>query len=138
MTEGVLLARYRYVGLKNDTSGAAPLESLALVVAAKHDRAAGRGADRALVTSRAANLARELANTPPSHLTARQFADRAVELAGDHGLAVEVFDKDQLAVMGCGGLLGVNAGSTEPPRMVKLTYTPRNPRRRTSRSSARA
>ena len=25
---------------------------------------------------------------------------------------------------GCGGLVGVNAGSTEPPRMVKLVYTP--------------
>jgi leucyl aminopeptidase len=26
--------------------------------------------------------------------------------------------------MGCGGLVGVNAGSTEPPRMVKLEYKP--------------
>ena len=30
--------------------------------------------------------------------------------------------------MGCGGMLGVNAGSVEPPRMVKLTYVPRNPK----------
>src|SRR3954447_26497460 len=28
--------------------------------------------------------------------------------------------------MGCGGIVGVNAGSTEPPRMVRLTYTPKN------------
>jgi leucyl aminopeptidase len=26
--------------------------------------------------------------------------------------------------MGCGGLLGVNQGSSEPPRMIKLTYRP--------------
>ena len=26
--------------------------------------------------------------------------------------------------MGCGGLLGVNQGSAEPPRMIKLTYRP--------------
>jgi leucyl aminopeptidase len=26
--------------------------------------------------------------------------------------------------LGCGGLLGVNRGSTEPPRMIKMTYTP--------------
>jgi leucyl aminopeptidase len=26
--------------------------------------------------------------------------------------------------MGCGGLLGVNAGSAEAPRMIKLTYRP--------------
>jgi leucyl aminopeptidase len=41
-------------------------------------------------------------------------------------LEVEVFDEDQLFEMGCGGLLGVNAGSAEPPRMVKLTYRPRD------------
>ena len=38
-----------------------------------------------------------------------------------------MFNKDQLEQLGCGGLLGVNRGSVEPPRMVKLTYTPRNP-----------
>ena len=40
--------------------------------------------------------------------------------------------------MGCGGLLGVNAGSAEEARLIKLTYTPeRRPRPGTSRSSAR-
>ena len=29
------------------------------------------------------------------------------------------FDKDELVELGCGGLLGVNAGSAEPPRMVQ-------------------
>ena len=128
VVEGVVLARYRYVGQKNDTSIAKPLHSVALVVPAKADRAAATGGDRGLATSRAAMLARELANTAPSHLTARDFADRAVELAAEHDLEVEVFDKDALTVLGCGGILGVNAGSTEPPRMVKLTYAPRNPK----------
>ena len=31
----------------------------------------------------------------------------------------------ELEKMGCGGILGVNAGSTEAPRMVKLTYKPK-------------
>ncbi len=128
VTEGALLATYRYLGLKNDTSLASSLESLALVVSAKREKAAIRGTDQGGVTARAANLARELANTPPSHLTARQIAAMAVDLAAEHGVQAEVFDKDQLAVLGCGGLLGVNAGSTEPPRMVKLSYTPRNPK----------
>jgi len=101
---------------------------LTLMVSAKAEKSATKGAERGVVTSRAANLARELANTPPSHLTARQLAAKAVDLAGEHGLGVEVYDKDQLSVLGCGGLLGVNAGSAEPPRMVKLTYAPRTPR----------
>ena len=39
-------------------------------------------------------------------------------------MQIEVFDEDALAELGCGGMLGVNAGSTEPPRMIKLTYRP--------------
>jgi leucyl aminopeptidase len=128
VVEGIVLARYRYVAQKNDTSSSKPVDSIALMVPAKQDKAASAGAARAIATSRAAVLARELANTPPSHLTARDLAARAVELAEEHGLEVEVFDKDALEVLGCGGILGVNAGSTEPPRMVKLSYRPRNPR----------
>ena len=75
----------------------------------------------------AAALARELANTPPTYLNAKDIADRAVAIGADTGLTVEVFNADDLAQMGCGGLLGVNRGSTEPPRMVKITYTPRRP-----------
>lgn len=37
-----------------------------------------------------------------------------------------MFDEDALGKLGCGGLLGVNAGSAEPPRMIKLTYVPRD------------
>src|SRR5690606_22415015 len=109
-------------------SGDAPVEAITLMVAAKDETAATKGGERATVTARAANLARDLANTPASHLSARQLATIAQELGAEHGIDVEVFDKDQLAVLGCGGILGVNAGSVEPPRMVKLSYRPRNPK----------
>jgi leucyl aminopeptidase len=128
VTEGVLLADYRYVGQKSDKSSASKLQSLSLLVGQSQERAATRGIAQGVVISDAANFARELANTPANLLTARALAAKAVELAGARGLAAEVFDRDQLETMGCGGMLGVNAGSVEPPRMVKLTYTPRNPK----------
>jgi leucyl aminopeptidase len=128
VVEGITLARYRYVGQKNDTSISHPVESVALIVGASSERSAAKGAERARTTSRSALLARELANTPPSHLTARDLAEQAIALADEFGLGVEIFDKDALEVLGCGGILGVNAGSVEPPRMVKLSYRPRNPR----------
>ena len=62
-------------------------------------------------------------------MAARHIAEKAVEVGRASGLTVEVFNRDQLAEMGCGGMLGVNAGSTEPPRMVRLTYTPAQPGR---------
>jgi leucyl aminopeptidase len=125
VAEGALLAGYRYAGLKNDPAAAGTLRQVTLVAAPTSAAAASAGAARAEVTARATATARELANTPASHLTARQIAELAVSLGGRYGLTVEVFNKDELAELGCGGILGVNAGSTEPPRMVKLTYTPR-------------
>jgi leucyl aminopeptidase len=50
----------------------------------------------------------------------------AQEIGPGRGLEVEVFDKDAIVALGLGGLLGVNAGSVEPPRMIKLTYRPRD------------
>ncbi len=72
-------------------------------------------------------LARDLANTPPDHLNATDIAERAIALAAERRLAIEVYDEDAMAEMGLGGMLGVNRGSVAPPRMIKLTYTPRRP-----------
>jgi leucyl aminopeptidase len=56
------------------------------------------------------------------------MAEAAVEMGEHRGLDVEVYDLEQLIDLGCGGLLGVNAGSAEEPRMVKLSYAPSRPR----------
>ena len=119
VTEGVLLASYRYVGLKNDPKGASRLASLTLVVSDKRRKPAEQGAERGQVIAGAAAFARELANTPPTYLNAKDLAARAVDIGSAAGLHVEVFNQDQFEQMGCGGLLGVNRGSTEPPRMIK-------------------
>ncbi|MGI9644265.1 MAG: leucyl aminopeptidase [Ilumatobacteraceae bacterium] len=127
VTEGVLLASYRYVGLKNDDSSASKLTELTLVVGQKRAKSVDAGAAAGATIAGAASFARELANTPPTHLNAKDIAAKAVAIGPDAGLAVEVFNRSQLEAMGCGGMVGVNRGSTEPPRMVKLTYSPRNP-----------
>ena len=127
VVEGVLLGSYRYVGLKNDDGVGSNLESLALVVGEKRQKGVDQGAERGAVVAAAAAFARELANTPPTHLNAKDIAAKAVDIGSASGLHVEVFNKDELEQMGCGGILGVNRGSTEPPRMVKLTWSPKNP-----------
>ena len=123
VVEGIALALHRWVALKNDKSGLAKLTSVTLVSAEKTADVQA-GMLMGIATSTAVCTARDFANTPPSHLTARQFADHAVAIANASGLEATVYNRDQLIAMGCGGLVGVNAGSTEPPRMVKLVYTP--------------
>ena len=122
-TEGAILARYRYDSLLSD-SKTVLLERLTLLAADSAAAAAERGAERGLILARTAGLARDLGNTPPRHLNAVKFAEIAQKLGPEYGLEVEVFDGDALAELGCGGLLGVNAGSTEEPRMIKLRYAP--------------
>lgn len=124
VVEGALLARYRYEVLKTGTPEK-PLQSLTLLAGADQLDATAQGAARGQALAEAGRLARDLANAPPAHLTAAKIADLAAALAAERGLEVEIYDKDALLALGCGGLLGVNAGSTEPPRMVKLTYTPK-------------
>jgi leucyl aminopeptidase len=128
VVEGILLASYRYVGLKNADDAGSKLAALTVVSGPKRAKAVERGAEAGRVIAGPAAFARELTNTPPTYLNAKDIAAKAVELGPDAGLKVEVFNKDDLAAMGCGGIVGVNRGSTEPPRMVKLTYSPRNPK----------
>ncbi|MEU1470309.1 leucyl aminopeptidase [Streptomyces sp. NPDC005761] len=123
--EGVLLARYGYEPLKA-TPSVTPVGSLRLLVDAASVEAAQRGAERGLVYARATALARDLANAPPNMLTAAGMAECAARLAAEAGFGIEVFDEEALTGLGCGGLLGVNAGSSEPPRMIKLSYAPAN------------
>lgn len=121
--EGVLLARYRYSALKTDPKVTA-LTAVELLIDGVDASAVTAGIPHGVVSARGANLARDLANTPPGHLTATDFGDLALSLAERFGIEVEVFDKAQLIELRAGGLLGVNAGSAEEPRMIKLRYTP--------------
>jgi leucyl aminopeptidase len=123
VVEGVLLARYSYDPLRRQPKGKS-VTRLTIVADAGDRQSITSGIARGKSLAAATQLARDLANTPHSHLNASSLADVAVSIAGDRGLEVEVFDKDALVEMGCGGLLGVNRGSAEPPRMIKLTYRP--------------
>jgi leucyl aminopeptidase len=120
LVEGIVLSRYRWGALKREVPGT-DLDSITVV---STDPGVTAGAQRGRSLAAAGSVARDLANTPPAHLTATRIADLCVERAADWGLEVEVFDEGALAELGCGGLLGVNGGSAEPPRMVKATYRP--------------
>jgi len=121
VVEGLVLARYRYRALRAEHKE--PLLTRAELSIPGGDAEAVRsGVARAVATVRAAAVGRDLANTPPGHLTAQNLGEVAVDLGGAYGFDVQVFDREQLIELGCGGLLGVNAGSAEEPRMIRLTY----------------
>lgn len=125
LAEGLVLARYRYRALK--AKPAEPeLASVSIVVDGADPAEFGAGVLRARATVRAAVVARDLSNAPPGHLTATDFGRVAVELGARFGFDVELVGRDELIALGCGGILGVNAGSSEEPVMVKLRYAGRD------------
>ncbi len=124
VTEGLILATHRYDALKNDKKATSKLTSVTLVAPGATNAAITNGAKRGETIADAVCLARDLANMPPAHLTAKMIAERAQKIGAETGVKVEVFNKDQLLAMGCGGIIGVNRGSVNPPRMVKISYRP--------------
>jgi leucyl aminopeptidase len=119
--EGIVLARYRWDALKSSVS-TVRVDSITIV--APDAAAAQASADRGALYAHTTAVARDLCNAPPAHMSATRIADLAVAVGPDAGLGVEVYDRDQLIEMQCGGIIAVNGGSEEPPRLVKLTYVP--------------
>jgi leucyl aminopeptidase len=70
----------------------------------------------------ATNLAREWQNLPPNELNPEGLAERAREIAGRHGLEIEVLGPDELSAGDYRLLLAVAAGSAQPPRLVRLEH----------------
>jgi leucyl aminopeptidase len=121
VTEGVRLGAYRYTTYKSDPTD----ESLADVVlhggdAATVDAAIATGT----FTAEAVAFTRDLVNTPPQDKRPPALAERVVAAVDGTAVSVRVLDEQQLAEGGYGGLIGVGQGSTEPPRLVELTYEP--------------
>jgi leucyl aminopeptidase len=70
-------------------------------------------------------LARDLASTPSDVKTPSWLVDTASRLAaGASGLAATVLGAERLAEEGFGGLLAVGGGSTRPPALLRLDWTP--------------
>jgi leucyl aminopeptidase len=122
VVEGLILGRYHFHVRRTDDTR--ELSELTLVVDTEAVADAEVGAQRGRLIAAATSLGRDLANCPAGYLTATRIGEVAREVGGRAGLQVEVFDKAALVELGCGGLLGINAGSVEPPTMVKISYRP--------------
>ena len=70
----------------------------------------------------ATNRTREWQNAPPNELTPEALAQEATRIALRHGLEVEVLGPAELRTGGYNLLLGVAAGSDEPPRLIRVRY----------------
>ncbi|MFN8355673.1 MAG: leucyl aminopeptidase family protein [Spirosomataceae bacterium] len=64
----------------------------------------------------------DLMNAPANKMNPLLLADWAVASGEAHGYSVQVFDKEQLRVLGFHALLAVNQGSEHEPRFLVMEY----------------
>ncbi len=87
--------------------------------------------ERALALAGASWMSRTLALVPANEKNPVWMAERATEIADAGGLKIKVWDEKQLASEGFGGIVGVGQASANPPRLIRLDYTPRRAGRNT-------
>ena len=83
-----------------------------------------KGVGRGEVVAGAVAWACDMVNTPARELSPDQFAKAAQQLLRGKNVKVEVLDVAAMKRLKLGGVLGVGQGSKQPPRLVKMTYSP--------------
>ena len=127
VAEGALLGVYRYAPVSDKPAPALAVTSVAVLHSGTTATEDGSNvADIAPVVAAAVLTARQWVNIPPNLLYPESFADEVKALVKHSKISCEVLDGPALAKGGYGGLLAVGGGSSRPPRLVRLSYRPRN------------
>ena len=126
VAEGALLGNYAFHAFKGASAASqpAPVQKI-LITGDPKDKEQAAALSTAQITAEAVNYARDLVNTPPSALPPEEIAQQALEAVRKLPVRVEVWDEDALARDEFGGILAVGQGSANPPRLIRLEYSPK-------------
>jgi leucyl aminopeptidase len=124
--EGALLGSYTYEPISAEPAKGGTVDAITVIHASD-----GKAADLATATqivAQAVVSVRELVNIPANLLHPESFAEQVRNLARGSKIIIEVLDETALSQGGYGGLMAVGGGSSRPPRLVRLSYSPRGAR----------
>lgn len=129
VAEGALLGAYAYTRYHELPAAKRPAGEIQVVTPQARSAGAKAALARAEVVAAAVHGVRDLVNTPPLDLYPAAFADIAKAAAKGTKVKVTVLDEKELASGGYGGLVAVGQGSSRPPRLVKLSWSPSRAKR---------
>jgi len=129
--EGALLGGYDFNLYKTERKGRdTPVEVVELLSPRADIPSMTRGVNRGRILAEAANLARDLINTPASDMTPIRLVREARKIARARYLSCRVLDRKACKRLGMGAFLAVAQGSDEPPYLIHMTYRPPGKKRR--------
>ncbi len=123
ITEGAILGTYAFRRHLTKASEHKKINTLTIIPPENTQKAqmeAGR--KKGEILAAAVIRARDMVNEPANFMTPSDMAEIAKNTASEHGLSIEVLERPQMADLGMGGLLGVSAGTEQPPKLMVLTY----------------
>lgn len=122
VAEGALMATYSYTESKSNPDK----PTLKTIAVAGPGSDFKRGAKRGQAFARANMFTRDLQNGAGNVATPRALAKAAQAIASKSpNVTAKIIDEAMMKKMGMGLLLGVSQGSTEPARLIHLTYKPK-------------
>ncbi len=126
MAEGIVLGDYRFTRYKKEKPEERSYQGIQEVkfFSDQASEALKQGVKKGAMAARAACWARNMANEPGNGWTASDFAAQAGRLAEKFPFKLSILNRVDMEQLGMGGILAVNQGSTEPPKMVILEYRP--------------
>jgi len=122
LLRSLFLADYVFPRYKSADVEKTPLAAIAVQPRGAFAGVEAREVEDARAVARVARLVRDLGNTPSNDMLPRDFADRVRKEAKARGVKVTVLDKKAIRKERMGGLLAVNRGAAEEPRVVVLEY----------------
>jgi leucyl aminopeptidase len=124
-TEGALISLFDPDKYHTSDKTENPLQTMTLLAPAADAGDVGRGVERGRIIAEATNFARELINEPANVITPTELARRAEEMAREFGLEFDALGEAQMKELGMGAFLGVAQGSSEPAKLITMTYSPK-------------
>jgi leucyl aminopeptidase len=123
--EGSMLGLYRFLTYKtgDDNGKRKDVRKITLVTeTGAAVKALEKGAKTGAAIAESATMARDMVNTPAADMTPAIIASKARELGRRYGFSVRVLERRDMEKLGMGGLLGVAAGSVQPPKFIIIEY----------------
>lgn len=122
--EGAALGTYSFDSYKSKPSSQQPVKTVTAIGKISPDQAK-KIVSATSTTVAAIKLVKDLVNTPAKDLYPETFVEATLEHIKGLAIKAQVWDVPRLTKDGFGGILGVGLGSSRPPRLVKLSYSPR-------------
>jgi len=136
ISEGLILAHYRFEDLKQPSEDKAAVQQIFLTQV-DQSAEAKKGLENGRCLAESVNFARRLGDHPANFMTPSILAQEVQKQARNiSGLQVRVWDKNRITKERMGGVLGVSAGSSQEPRVIIMEYKGSGFSRSTRKSKA--